>query len=183
MATTPLADSSDVADLWRPLTPDEDARVTRLIAMASSMLRQRAPWVDDRIGLFQSDPTNPAALDPMTVSAVVATIVKRFLSNVQGVASEGIGPYSVTYAIRGEKDVRGEMYVTDGDLDKLKVPSKADTRIGTLKTRPRLAPWPYGGMCEPGVSGGSAADVWLGDEGGSPGEFPYLEGSPTDPVL
>lgn len=185
MATLPpLSDATTVADLWRPLTSDETDRVTRLVAMASALLRQKAPWVDDRISLFASDPTNPAGLDPDTVSAVVATIVKRFLSNVQGVVSEGVGPYSVTYAIRGEKDVRGEMYVTDGDLDKVKVPEKTGSRIGTLKTRPRMAPWPAGEMGKPGVDvGESASDLWLSDLGGSPDEFPYAGYTPTDPVL
>lgn len=184
MVMLPLADSDDVADLWRPLTSDEIDRVTRLIAKASAMLRQRAPWVDDRIGLFQADPTNPAGLDPVTVASVVATIVKRFLSNVQGVVSEGVGPYSVTYAIRGEKDVRGEMYVTDGDLEKLKVPEKAGSRIGTVKTRPRMAPWPAGQVGKPYRDvGESASDLWLSDMGGSPDEYPYMDGSPTDPML
>lgn len=178
----PLADASDVEDLWRPLTTDETARVTRLILKASAMLRQRAPWVDDRIGLFEADQKNPAGLDPVTVASVVATIVKRFLSNVQGVVSEGVGPYSVTYAIRGEKDIRGEMYVSDGDLDRLKVPTTAVSRVATLKMRPRLAPWPDGDMGAPDVAGSGSADAWLADQGGTPGEFPWLDGS-TDPGL
>lgn len=181
MVATPLASPDDVADLWRTLTPDEELRVGRLITKASAMLRQRLPWVDARIARFATDPTDPGGLDPETVSAVVATIVKRFLSNVQGVASEGIGPYSVTYAIRGEKDVRGEMYVTDGDLDKLKVPSKTATRIGTIKAHPRLAPWPFGDVGSPSLSGGSSMDLWLLDQMGSPGELPYYAGEPTDP--
>lgn len=184
MAPLPLlADSDDVADLWRPLTPDEAARVTRLIQKASAMLRQRAPWVDDRIALFQTDPGNPAALDPVTVASVVATVVKRFLSNVQGVASEGVGPYSVTYAIRGEKDVRGEMYVAESDLDKLKVPEKAVSRVGTLKMRPRLAPWPTGEMGAPGTTGDSASDIWMGNLEGSPVDYPYADGYLAGPVL
>ena len=180
MAVLPLADADDLADLWRPLTPAEQLRVTQLIVKASAMLRQRLPWVDARIARFQADSTDPGGLDPVTVATVVATVVKRFLSNVQGVASEGIGPYSVTYAIRGEKDVRGEMYVTDGDLDKLKVASKGVPRVGSVKVRPRMAPWPYGDMGAPD-SEGASADVWLGAEGGSPGEFSY--GEPGDPVL
>ena len=184
MALPVLANADDVADLWRPLTSDETARVTRLIDKASALLRQRAPWVDDRVALFQSDPSNPAALNPETVATVVATIVKRFLSNVQGVVSEGTGPYSVTYAIRGEKDIRGEMYVSDADLEKLKVPAKAGSRIGTVKTRPRMAPWPTGEMGAPGQDvGASASDLWLGGLGGNPGEYPYTDASPTDPVL
>lgn len=186
MVMLPLADSDDVADLWRPLTSDEIDRVTRLIAKASAMLRQRAPWVDDRIRLFQADPTNPAGLDPVTVAAVVATIVKRFVSNPQGVVSESVGPYSMTYTYRGAQDkgVRGEMYVEDSDLDKLKVPEKAGSRIGTVKTRPRMAPWPAGQVGKPyGDVGESASDLWLSDMGGSPDEYPYMDGSPTDPML
>lgn len=165
---------SDLEDMWRPLSPDENTRAYNLIEKASALLRQALPSVDDRIAAFQADARDPAGLDPVAVSMVVATMVKRFLSNVQGVASEGVGPYHVAYAIRGEKDVRGELQVTQTDLDSLKPHSSKRSKFGSIKTSPAMAPWPFGRL---GVASGvtdSVGDSWLLENGtdGPSGEFP-----------
>jgi hypothetical protein len=168
-----LATTADLEDMWRPLQAAETARAGRLLVKASSLLRQKMPYLDARIARFVVDPTDQGGLDPVTVSIVVATMVKRFLSNVEGVAAETAGPFGVTYAIRGEKDVRGEMAVSASDLEALSPYRSKKSRVGSIKTRPHLAPWPYGDLGGPGA-GSSAGDSWLAEIGtGLPGsEFP-----------
>lgn len=161
----------DLEDMWRPLSEPETARAGSLLEKASALLRQAQPAVDARIARFEVDPTDLGALDPLTVATVVATMVKRYLSNIQGVASEGVGPYHVSYAIRGEKDVRGELQVTQSDLDALKPSSPVKSKLGSFKVRPSLAPWPFGRL---GVAGAanSVGDSWLVENGT---DFPSSE--------
>lgn len=140
---TPLAIPDDLADMWRPLLDAEIPRAVSLINKASALLRQAQPHIDARIALYTSDPGNVAALDPTLAATVVATIVKRFIANVEGVASQTVGPYSVAYALRAEKDVRGELQVTDNDLMALR-PYQPKARIGSIKVKASLAPWPIG---------------------------------------
>lgn len=138
-----LAVADDLEDMWRPLTDDEKPRIARLLVKASALLRQAAPHVDARVAQFYEDPTVVGALDPVTVATVVATIVKRFISNVEGVASETVGPYHVAYALRQEKDIRGELQITENDLKALR-PYQPKAAIGSIRVRPALAPWPFG---------------------------------------
>jgi hypothetical protein len=129
----PLATPDDVAVIWRPLSDAEDTQVTTLILKASAKLRQACPFdIDARIVLFDTTPTDPAALDPVVVADVVATIVKRLLVNPNGFAteSETAGPFSksATFVNRYDKtgsDVRGAIQITDSDIDQLRpaVPS------------------------------------------------------------
>lgn len=140
-----LCTPDDVADLWRPLTSDaEKARVDRLIGRASDLLRQKLPAVDKRISLFGSDPTNIAGLNPTVVASTVATVVKRFLTNPNGSThtSKTLGGASISYgyALRGDQDVRGELIITDADLEKLAVPVESKPWLATVKTKHGLAP-------------------------------------------
>lgn len=136
---TPLAATDDVALLYPPLVGADQAltdQVTGLIRKASALLRQRVPWVDDRIARFQVNPSDLGGLDPDVVSDVVATMVKRFLVNQSGATnqSETVGPYSHStgWVIRGEKDVvLGELYVSPSDVDKLRGAVKMSPKIGT----------------------------------------------------
>jgi hypothetical protein len=128
-----LATPQDVVDIWRPLSDAETTQVSNLIIKASAKLRFACPFdVDARIALFDANPQDPTALDPLIVSDVVAMIVKRFLVNPEGYAteSETTGPFSrsATYVNRYDKtgsDVRGAIQVTDSDIDQLRpaVPS------------------------------------------------------------
>jgi hypothetical protein len=140
-----LCTADDVADLWRPPVDDtERAKIDRLIGKASALLRQKLPSVDARIATFATTPTDVSALDPDTVAAVVATVVKRFLSNPDGTThvSKTLGGASVSYgyALRGDRDVRGELIVTDDDLTKLEAPTSSKPWIASVTTKHRLAP-------------------------------------------
>jgi hypothetical protein len=145
----PLASVEDVADLWRPLTGDETTRVERLIEKASALLRQATRQsIDTRIGLFITDAADPRAVDPLVAATVVATVVKRFISNVDGAVSEtqaiGSVSHSVAYALRGDKnDVRGQMIVTDQDLEALA--PEIPAQVGTIMVAP--SPTLAAGMC------------------------------------
>jgi hypothetical protein len=145
MAATNLCTPDDVADLWRPLIDDtERARVDRLIGKASSLLRQKLPSVDTRIATFATTPTDVAALNPDTVAAVVAVVVKRFLSNPDGTThiQKSLGGASVSYgyALRGDKDPRGDLVITEDDLAKLNPPMQSNPWLGTVTTKQKLAP-------------------------------------------
>ena len=147
-STAPLAEPGDVEDLWRPLTADETVRVARLIDKASANLRQACPFdIDERTDLFEDDPDNAQALDPLTVASVVATKVKNYLVNPDGVAtgSESIGPFahSATYVNRYDKtgsDVRGSLQFTESDIDQLRpaVPAATASSFRYRVPRPQL---------------------------------------------
>lgn len=132
----PLATSDDVARaLLRPLTSNEELFIDGLLEEASAMLRQATKQtIDTRIGLFTTAPTDPRALDPKLAAKATATIIKRFLSNPNGVVStsESSGPYSTSYAyaLRGDKDIRGEMIVTDQDIELLAV--EVPAQVGSI---------------------------------------------------
>lgn len=143
MPTDALATYLDLQDMWRPLADSEIDRASGLLIRATALLRQAAPSVDDRIAAWQANPADPRGLDPTVVATVVATIVKRFISNVEGVASQSVGGYSVSYALRTEKSIRGELQVTKEDLEAL-FPNRKRARIGTIRIRPALAPRPIG---------------------------------------
>jgi hypothetical protein len=168
-----LCTADDVADMWRPLIDDaERSKVERLIGKASSLLRQKLPSVDTRIATFATLPGDVSALDPDTVAAVVATIVKRFLSNPDGAThvSKSLGGASVSsgYALRGDKDVRGELIVTDDDLAKLEAPVSSKPWLRTITTKHRMAPNPALDSVNDEFLGGdvggynSPPDTWLG---------------------
>lgn len=160
--TAPFADTSDLEDMWRPLQPSEQQRAVNLLVKASALLRQATrQTIDDRIALFTTNPTDPRAIDPIVVATVTATIVKRFISNVQGAVSQSktTGPHSVTqsYALRGDKnDVRGQMIVTDEDIAALT--PEAPPQIGNIRLgRSRL--FEVGGR-----PGESQCGVWASED-------------------
>ncbi len=157
-----LAEPQDVADLWRPLTSDETQRVENLIGKASALLRQRLPWVDARMARFAVDATDEGGLDPLAVANVVAGIVKRFLVNPDGATnmSEASGPYSQSkgFALRGDKDVRGELIVTDSDVEALTPPKRTRARAGTIVVSPRLAPSRFGDIPYDALGAGGVTD-------------------------
>lgn len=167
-----LCTPDDVADVWRPLANDaERSRVDRLIGKASALLRQKLPSVDSRIELYSTAPTERAALAPSVVASVVATVVKRFLTNPNGTThiSKTLGGASISYgyALRGDQDVRGELIITDADLDKLAAPVDSKPWLATVTTRHRLAPKYQNPVADEFIVSAdgtdSPADTWLGE--------------------
>lgn len=141
MTANLLATPADVADIWRPLTAEENQRAANLINKASALLKHAAPFdLAERIGYFTTDPTNKLALDPTLVASVVAGIVKRAMVNPDGVVSksETTGPYtnSATYgdAAAGAVVTVG-LVVTDDDLAQLR-PPHGFAEPFTIRTHP-----------------------------------------------
>lgn len=145
---TELVAQPDVeAALLRPLTTNEATYMGALIAQAEALLRTAAPSVDARISRYEANPADPSALDPETVKAVLAGVIKRYLANPLGLTSttDATGPFShsESYALRGDKDTRGALQITTEDLATL-FPQRKRLRAGTIRTRPTLAPRPVG---------------------------------------
>jgi hypothetical protein len=144
----PFAEPLDVETaLLRPLTDTELVYVPGLLQQASDQLRNKAPSIDNRIAWYLADRTNPAGVSPGVVASVIAGVVKRYMSNPRGWASEtetvGIYSTSHSYALRGEKETRGALQVTDDDLREL-FPNRKRLRVGSLRLQPALAPRPVG---------------------------------------
>ena len=90
-----LATIEDVQDrVGRTFSSDEAYQVSVLIDDASAIV----------LASFSSAATNPAAV------MVVAGMVKRALTGSDGVKSETVGPYSVTY-----DNAQGSLYLTAAD--------------------------------------------------------------------
>jgi hypothetical protein len=156
--------------MWRPFVDDnERAKVQRIIDKASALMRQQLPSVDTRMVTYQATPTDPSALDPNAVAAVVATVVKRFLSNPDGVAhmekSLGGATKSVGYALRGDKDVRGELIITETDLEKLAAPAPVTAALVNIGVKAKLAPeyceLPDNFVAADNVAGDYPENSWL----------------------
>jgi hypothetical protein len=146
MAAVPLAQVEDVANVWRAIESAEVARVEYLIDVASAKLRARCPFdLDARIGLFTAVPSDPLALDPVVVTNVVATIVKRVMVNPEGLASttQTFGPFSEsrTFAGRNESSASGDVEITAADLAEL-APRRAPGPVRTLSIGLTDNMWP-----------------------------------------
>lgn len=145
----PLLTSPDDVEtaILRPFTSTEQQYLAPLIGQASALLRQAAPSIDARIARYTANPLDPSAVSPATVAAVLAQVVKRYLINPAGIASEthGTGPFTdaVAYALRSQKEPLGVLRITDLDLAVL-FPSRKRLRAGSIRLRAGLAPRPVG---------------------------------------
>lgn len=141
----PLAQPSDVEDIWRPLTQQEQLKVTNLIAKASAKLRfaGRDLNIDQRIEDFSTSPDDPDALDPIIVADVVAKIVKRALINPDGKVSEseteGDYAYTDSYPNQGANASGGGLEVLQSDLDALR-PGRSVMTVGSIRLKAGMAP-------------------------------------------
>lgn len=137
---SPLATPTDVADVWRPLSAADTAKVARLISDAEAILRQKLPFdLDERMAL---DPSDPLYLAGPVVKGVIVGMVKRVLVNPDDAvsSSESTGPYSksTTFADApaGVSVTAGGLVVIEEDLAKLR-PAVAYSPGFTVRTRPR----------------------------------------------
>ena len=144
----PLTDQPAVETaLLRPLTDTEAGFVnqadTGLIAQASSQLRNRLRAIDTRIAAFETDPTDPAGIDPDVVTGVLGEVVARVLRNPKGLisATTTTGPFSRSETYRSSRVTAVAptgVVVTDDDLALILPPVITDGYIpaGTIHTRP-----------------------------------------------
>ncbi len=148
MSNDPFCDPSDVETaLLRPLTTLEAQYCPGLIDQASALLRTAAPSIDARIAANSVDPTDLTSVSATTTRSVVAGIVKRYLVNPTGIATQTMteGPFShsTAFALRAEKEIRGALQVTVYDLNVL-FPNRKRARVGSFRIHPNLAPRPVG---------------------------------------
>lgn len=139
---TALVEQSDIeAALVRPLTTNESTYIAPLIAQASSKLRTAMPTVDRRLEAWATDPETPGALDPKTVSSMLAGVIKRVLVNPRGTwsRSQSSGPFSEseTYPAQRGGDAAnqspGGLVITADDLAQLN-PVSLFVAAGTIRT-------------------------------------------------
>lgn len=131
MADEPFATYQDVEAVWRTLTPDEQARATKLIEYASRKIRRAVPDVDARIAA--------GSLDPLDVEMVVVGMVKRAMMNsaLEGVESQSqtAGPFAHTVK---PSNPAGNLYLTKDELASLRPRSPAARTIRTTSGYPGM---------------------------------------------
>lgn len=111
--------TSDIAARWRPLSTEETAVATALLADAWAILTARDSTIEGRLS------ATPATLDVALVRAVVTAMVLRVMRNPDGKRQESIDDYSWTL---DNAVSSGFLYVTDDELALLRAPSTASTR-------------------------------------------------------
>lgn len=134
----PLVEQRDVeAALLRPLTAAESPYIDDLCDQASTLLRTRMPTIDARIALPDDDSRR---VDPAVVTATLAGVIKRYMSNPTGATSvsRGRGPFQESQGFTTRpsgSSADGELAVTDSDLAKIDPPEPATA--GTIYARAR----------------------------------------------
>jgi hypothetical protein len=124
-----FATAGDLADRWRPLSPEETVQAEALLEDASTILRMEIPTVDSRVELG----TLPANVPLMVVVGMVkrAMVAPAAGEGVQ-TAQTNVGPFgqSFTYA-----NPMGHLYLTKQDRRLLGVGGQ---RAFTIDTMPPL---------------------------------------------
>lgn len=98
------ASLEDVALLWRPLTPDEQARVTALLPMVSDLLRMAAQDVGKNIDAMIADLYGYESIVKMVTVDVVSRIMRQSTTGepVSQESQTALGyTWQGTYAIPG----------------------------------------------------------------------------------
>lgn len=83
------ANPEDLEVVWRPLTDAQTDTAETYLAYASAILRQRVATLDDRIAA--------GTLDRILVQGVVVAMVKRVMSNPDGLRQRTVGSVSLTF--------------------------------------------------------------------------------------
>lgn len=118
----------DVADRWRPLTTEEQAKVTLLLADAWALIKLRIPGIEARLGAI------PPTLDVNLVIMVQAAMVMRMMRNPDGYRQEQIQGYSYT---RDDNSASGVLSLTADEIDLLE---DAASSSGAYTIRPFYNP-------------------------------------------
>lgn len=103
------ATAAQLAEAWRPLTPDEETQATALISYVSAMLRARVRRLDE----WLTDGT----VDRTLVRLATMLPVKRVLMNPEAARqrSRTEGPFSESVTVDAAVS-SGALYVSDADL-------------------------------------------------------------------
>lgn len=120
---TAYASASDIAAIWRPLTPEETEIVDAVILQASNKLRAAVPRIDAILAADTDGFKTALAKD-----AVVNAVVRRF-QNSDGILEFTIDDYR---ARRDATTSTGKLYIDRADLTGLK---PAGRKFGTIRLR------------------------------------------------
>lgn len=133
------------AELLRPLTAAEATYLPGLISQLESKMPQA---IITRIVSWDEVPRPATAINPVRAAAVLAGILKRYLTNPKGAAStsDTAGPQSHTesftsYGKTVGDGTPGELRFTDQDIADFNERSTS-MRFGSIRLRPALAPHP-----------------------------------------
>ncbi len=124
---------------WRPLSPAEEALATLLLADAWAVLNARVPNLDARTSAVPPEPLLTGLL-----IQVETAMVRRVMSNPDGIRQESVGQWSYT---RDQSLSSGALFVSAEELDLLLSPGQAGDAYSII---------PFG---EPGYS--PVVDSWL----------------------
>jgi hypothetical protein len=130
MALASFAVPGDVEDIYRPLTPEETALATGLLAAASLKLRVRVPDIDARIA--------GSELLAAIAKNAVASAAKRVLQNPDSwrQLSETTGPFSTSGTLDAAVS-SGALYLAADDL--VGLVSSGGPVFGSVRLRMGLA--------------------------------------------
>lgn len=107
------ATAQDLADRWRPLTPDEETRAGVKLRDAATRMRAACPDLDERLASGVLDPDVPLIVScEMVRRAMLAPVDQAAAGQVQQTA----GPFSqsVTYT-----NPTGDLYLTKAERQML----------------------------------------------------------------
>lgn len=117
MAGASYATVADLAALWRPMTPEEEARAERLLEVVSASLRVEAEKegrnLDDMIA---QNPDLATVAKSVTVDVTARALMTSTSAEPASQFSQTAGPYTVsgTYLVPG-----GGIFVKKSELSRL----------------------------------------------------------------
>ena len=108
----PFATATDLAAVWRPLSTAEQTRANVLLTIASAIIREACPEVDDRL---TADPPTLDAAIPKWVACQMARRVMSSGVNTPDISqqSQAIGSVSASFTLANPS---GDLYLTRSEL-------------------------------------------------------------------
>ncbi|MET0701721.1 MAG: hypothetical protein ABWY93_18880 [Mycobacterium sp.] len=133
---SPYASIGEYEDIYGTLSAVRQGICNHLLKRASQMIRDRYRDVDTRIAT--------GVLPRNSVAMAVMNMTARVMRNPNGVRGENIGPFARTY---DTEIASGLLQFTDAEVGLL-LPVGSDgtakIRVGTIRVKAGLAPYPYG---------------------------------------
>ncbi|MFT3971701.1 MAG: Gp19/Gp15/Gp42 family protein [Micropruina sp.] len=107
----PFATAADLAAVWRPLSVAEQARANALLTIASAIIREACPEVDDR--LTATPPTLDAAIPKWVACQMARRVMANDLPGAVSQMQQGAGPFTqgLTFA-----NPTGDLYLGKSEL-------------------------------------------------------------------
>jgi hypothetical protein len=102
------ASLDDIADLYGPLTQEQQLKSVRLLEFAGALVRQQVPRVDERL--------LDGTMEPDALAAIVTAMVVRVLRNPDGrrQGSRSIDDFSESWTIDAALST-GALYLSDAE--------------------------------------------------------------------